>query len=49
MSPKANVYNSECPSQSILAMIGSKWSLLTLCSLRGGALRSRWRVGWPGR
>ena len=40
MSPKANVYNSECPSQSILAMIGSKWSLLTLCSLRGGALRT---------
>src|SRR6185436_19375434 len=40
MSPKANVYNRDCPSQSILALIGSKWSILVLCCLRGGALRT---------
>ena len=40
MSPKPNLYNRDCPSQSILALIGSKWSLLILCSLRGGARRT---------
>jgi DNA-binding HxlR family transcriptional regulator len=40
MSPKANVYNRDCPSQSILALIGSKWSLLILCSLRAGPRRT---------
>ena len=38
--PKANVYNTECPSQSILALIGSKWSMLLLCVLRGGPRRT---------
>ena len=37
---KANVYNRACPSQGILALIGSKWSILVLCCLRGGALRT---------
>src|SRR5262249_50299978 len=37
---KANVYNRECPSQNILALIGSKWSLLILCSLRDGPRRT---------
>ena len=40
MAPKANVYNRDCPSQNILALIGSKWSLLVLCSLRTGPLRT---------
>jgi DNA-binding HxlR family transcriptional regulator len=40
MSPKPNVYNRDCPSQSILALIGSKWSILVVCSLRGGARRT---------
>jgi DNA-binding HxlR family transcriptional regulator len=40
MSPKPNVYNRDCPSQSILALIGSKWSILVVCSLRDGALRT---------
>jgi DNA-binding HxlR family transcriptional regulator len=31
---RANVYNRDCPSQGILALIGSKWSMLILCSLR---------------
>ena len=38
--PKANPYNRECPSQSILALIGSKWSMLILCSLRNGPMRT---------
>jgi DNA-binding HxlR family transcriptional regulator len=40
MSPKADVYNSDCPSQSILALIGSKWSMLVVCALRAGPLRT---------
>jgi DNA-binding HxlR family transcriptional regulator len=38
--PKANVYNTECPSQNILALIGSKWSMLLLCALRRGPMRT---------
>jgi len=37
---KANVYNSNCPSQSILALIGSKWSMLLLCVLRAQPRRT---------
>jgi len=37
---KANVYSRECPSQNILALIGSKWSMLILCSLREGPRRT---------
>ncbi len=40
MSTRANVYNRDCPSQSILALIGSKWSMLVLCSLRPGPRRT---------
>jgi DNA-binding HxlR family transcriptional regulator len=40
MSPRPNVYNRDCPSQAILALIGSKWSMLVLCCLRDGALRT---------
>ena len=40
MSNKANVFNRDCPSQSILALIGSKWSMLILCSLRAGPRRT---------
>ena len=39
-SSRANVYNRDCPSQSILALIGSKWSMLLLCSLRSGPRRT---------
>ena len=37
---RANVYNRDCPSQGILALIGSKWSMLVLCSLRAGPRRT---------
>jgi DNA-binding HxlR family transcriptional regulator len=40
MTPKPDVYNSSCPSQSILALIGGKWSMLILCSLRAGPRRT---------
>ncbi len=36
----ADVYNSACPSQDILALIGSKWSMLVLCTLRAGPCRT---------
>lgn len=38
--PRPNPYNIECPSQGILALIGSKWSMLILCALRGGPRRT---------
>ena len=37
---RANVYNRDCPSQGILALIGSKWSMLVLCALRAGPRRT---------
>ena len=37
---KANPFNPDCPSQEILALIGSKWSMLLLCVLRDGPTRS---------
>lgn len=40
MASKANVYNRDCPSQEILALIGSKWSMLILCSLREAPQRT---------
>jgi DNA-binding HxlR family transcriptional regulator len=40
MSPRADVYNRDCPSQDILALIGGKWSMLILCTLRTGPRRT---------
>ena len=37
---KTNVYSRDCPSQGILTLIGSKWSMLILCSLKDGARRT---------
>jgi DNA-binding HxlR family transcriptional regulator len=37
---KANPFNPECPSQEILALIGSKWSMMLLCILREGPSRT---------
>ncbi|MEO8065067.1 MAG: helix-turn-helix domain-containing protein [Pseudomonadota bacterium] len=38
--PKANPFNASCPSQDILALIGSKWSMLLLCILKEGPVRT---------
>jgi len=40
MKSNPDVYNRDCPSQGILALIGSKWSMLILCSLRAGPRRT---------
>jgi len=38
--PKANPFNVMCPSQDVLALIGSKWSMLLLCLLSAGPKRT---------
>jgi DNA-binding HxlR family transcriptional regulator len=38
--PQADPFNANCPSQEILALIGSKWSMLLLCILREGPVRT---------
>jgi DNA-binding HxlR family transcriptional regulator len=38
--PKPDVYNRDCPSQDILALIGGKWSMLVVCALRTGPRRT---------
>ena len=40
MNTNANPFNASCPSQDILALIGSKWSMLLLCILGDGPVRS---------
>ncbi len=37
---RANPFNASCPSQDILALIGGKWSMLLLCILADGPVRS---------
>jgi DNA-binding HxlR family transcriptional regulator len=37
---QADLYNPRCPSRKILQLIGSKWSMLLLCSLRSGPVRT---------
>jgi DNA-binding HxlR family transcriptional regulator len=38
--PQANPFNASCPSQDILALIGGKWSMLLLCVLSEGPVRT---------
>jgi DNA-binding HxlR family transcriptional regulator len=40
MAKKANLYNSTCPSRSILELIGSKWAMLIICTLTKGPTRT---------
>jgi DNA-binding HxlR family transcriptional regulator len=40
MTPRPDVFNEACPSQDILELIGAKWSMLILCTLRGGPTRT---------
>jgi DNA-binding HxlR family transcriptional regulator len=37
---RANPFNPNCPSQDILALIGGKWSMLLLCILADGPVRT---------
>jgi DNA-binding HxlR family transcriptional regulator len=38
--PRAQLYNPRCPSRKVLQLIGSKWSMLLLCALRSGPVRT---------
>ncbi|MDI6028369.1 helix-turn-helix domain-containing protein [Corticibacterium sp. UT-5YL-CI-8] len=40
MFEAANPYNLNCPSRDVLELIGGKWAILLLCSLRLGPLRT---------
>lgn len=37
---RPNPFLASCPSRDILALIGSKWSLLLICILRDGPVRT---------
>jgi DNA-binding HxlR family transcriptional regulator len=37
---KADPYNGACPSRDILQLIGSKWSMLLVCALSRGPVRT---------
>jgi DNA-binding HxlR family transcriptional regulator len=38
--PQVDLYSSSCPSRNILELIGGKWSMLLVCSLRRGPVRT---------
>lgn len=38
--PAPDPFDPKCPSQDILALIGSKWSMLLLCLLQDGPVRT---------
>lgn len=40
MPKRPNLYNPLCPSRSVLSLIGGKWSMLILCSLRECPVRT---------
>lgn len=40
MFGKANPYNLDCPSRDFLELAGGKWTVLLLCALRDGAMRT---------
>jgi len=40
MFQDANPYNLDCPSRDVLALIGGKWTILILCCLQQGPVRS---------
>ena len=37
---KANVFDSSCPSRDVLGIIGGKWSMMVICSLSEGPVRT---------
>lgn len=40
MFGKANPYNLDCPSRDFIALAGGKWTVLLLCALRDGPMRT---------
>lgn len=39
-SARFNPFDALCPSRDVLALIGGKWSLLILCLLKDGSMRT---------
>jgi len=40
MFEPANPYNLNCPSRDVLSLIGGKWTILVLCCLQHGPVRT---------
>jgi DNA-binding HxlR family transcriptional regulator len=38
--PRGNPHDMNCPSRAVLELVGSKWSILLVCSLKGGPART---------
>jgi len=36
----ADLFDLECPSRDVLELVGSKWSMLLLCTLKNGPVRT---------
>jgi DNA-binding HxlR family transcriptional regulator len=36
----ADLFDTECPSRDVLELVGSKWSMLLLCTLKNGPVRT---------
>jgi DNA-binding HxlR family transcriptional regulator len=36
----ADLFNSACPSRDVLELVGSKWSMLLICTLKNGPVRT---------
>lgn len=36
----ADVFNVDCPSRDVLELVGSKWSMLVICTLKDGPVRT---------
>lgn len=40
MRAAADLYNRACPSRTIIDLIGSRWGMLLICTLRSGPVRA---------
>jgi DNA-binding HxlR family transcriptional regulator len=36
----ADLFDTDCPSRDVLELVGSKWSMLLLCTLKNGPVRT---------